>query len=375
MFVLKLLRSASVAAMVCLSSTASHAQLPRATEIPDAVACTKCVLTVTTAATLSSTDPDGDISGLPLSVRRDARGRYWVVNDQEMPRVFAPDGTFLQSVGRSGAGPGEYKSPSDALPLPGDSILIIDRETMRASVIGPTFKYARQLSITMPLANSIVQSWPRSVVGFQVGGTGPDASIPLHVASYAGREMQLTRAFGPRIATADFKAMQLAYQVLALTPGGQILSAPQSAYRLYLWNATGTLVRAYARHPAWFADSTRTGLGSPSVIPPPSLAAVSTMNDSVALVFIKLPSPTWRNAWARIGQGRGDVSIKQIDFDMLYNTRVEALDLKHNTVLARADFPGMPISAIGANLIAMYQTGVDGVARLNIVRVGLATSR
>lgn len=48
-------------------------------------------------------------------------------------RVFTPDGTFLREFGRSGQGPGEFRSIA-ALRVHGDSLIVYDRSARRATV-------------------------------------------------------------------------------------------------------------------------------------------------------------------------------------------------------------------------------------------------
>ncbi|MEO8452848.1 MAG: hypothetical protein ABI647_23875, partial [Gemmatimonadota bacterium] len=56
--------------------------------------------------------------------------------------------TRLDTLGRSGQGPGEYKSPDALYPLPGDATLLVDLGNGRMSVFGPDGKYRESFPMT-----------------------------------------------------------------------------------------------------------------------------------------------------------------------------------------------------------------------------------
>lgn len=60
-------------------------------------------------------------------------------------RAFGPDGTHLWTQGGEGDGPGEYRSLSTLLPLPGDSVAVYDSRARRVSVVGPDGEFARSV--------------------------------------------------------------------------------------------------------------------------------------------------------------------------------------------------------------------------------------
>lgn len=57
--------------------------------------------------------------------------------DDEAVFLVAPAGQSVRRIGRSGAGPNEYRTPRRLVPLPGDSTLLLDRDGHRYLIIDP----------------------------------------------------------------------------------------------------------------------------------------------------------------------------------------------------------------------------------------------
>jgi hypothetical protein len=75
-------------------------------------------------------------------------GTITVANNRSEIRFYAPDGRHLQTVGTSGEGPGEYLSLRALYLLSDDSILALDMESGRATVLDRTGRYARSIVIS-----------------------------------------------------------------------------------------------------------------------------------------------------------------------------------------------------------------------------------
>jgi hypothetical protein len=71
-----------------------------------------------------------------------------VVLDRQADQLhlFADDGAFLRSFGRSGDGPGEFANIATVTVAPGDSIIVLDRYNGRVSVFHPADGFVRDFS-------------------------------------------------------------------------------------------------------------------------------------------------------------------------------------------------------------------------------------
>ncbi|HET7232142.1 MAG TPA: hypothetical protein VFJ16_19200 [Longimicrobium sp.] len=90
---------------------------------------------VYTAVQRARTDPSANLTWA-FAVDVDARGNVYV-GDQSAVRVFAPDGTLRRSIGRQGAGPGEFVGIASVAVMPGDSLFVFDMEMNRVTVLEP----------------------------------------------------------------------------------------------------------------------------------------------------------------------------------------------------------------------------------------------
>lgn len=84
----------------------------------------------------------GAISGLEV----DNEGRVYVLDRQANElRIFAPDGSHLQTTGRSGEGPGEFTNANGLVWMTPDSLLVVDQRGSRYSVFTRDGEYVRSV--------------------------------------------------------------------------------------------------------------------------------------------------------------------------------------------------------------------------------------
>jgi len=81
---------------------------------------------------------DEYVIGDPAALAVGPDGVVYVL-DVQVPvlRAYAPDGSHLRDVGRSGEGPGEYASPDGVAVLPDGRVLVRDPPNARITVFGP----------------------------------------------------------------------------------------------------------------------------------------------------------------------------------------------------------------------------------------------
>ena len=116
------------------------------------VAVTACTADKSTVPQRHLTKPDAaypEALGMVQTVRPMPDGRILVADPlgQVLLAIDMDAGT-ADTIGRRGAGPGEYDQPDAVFPLPGDSTLLVDLGNGRLSILGPDLEQGS----TMPLA-------------------------------------------------------------------------------------------------------------------------------------------------------------------------------------------------------------------------------
>ena len=99
--------------------------------------------------TLSLGTVDGvgpEVFGNVVGAARQASGTI-VVADGLALKFFSSSGTFLRHAGRSGAGPGEFRTIKAARVCGGDSTFVYDPALMRLSVFSPDGTYSRAIDV------------------------------------------------------------------------------------------------------------------------------------------------------------------------------------------------------------------------------------
>jgi hypothetical protein len=218
-----------------------------------------------TIGAIEGTGPD--VFGRLASVALDERGRIFAVDHQaDEVRVFDESGGFLFTVGRTGAGPGELRSPCCIGFAPDGALWVRDNGNGRFQVFDITVDSAAYLrSVTM--AHGDPNRWATVTfdadgrlidMGLRSAGTGETRLYRLHLDTAGGiarevavhaapddstgvHEVQFRRgdAIGTRYMYAPFGPREL----LAHSPGGGYVYATSSHYALAWYDDDGALVR------------------------------------------------------------------------------------------------------------------------------------
>jgi hypothetical protein len=111
------------------------------TELPVGWSDTNGWKLVEVARLTGGTESEGDLLD-PQDVTMDAAGRIYVSeNDPALIKQYAPDGTFLRTIGRSGQGPGEFRTAF--LAAAGGHLYVHDPRASRTSLFDTTGTFIR----------------------------------------------------------------------------------------------------------------------------------------------------------------------------------------------------------------------------------------
>lgn len=253
---LRLAASSHVILVLCsavgLSTTVAtgHAQDLRASLAP----CAACRLTFETVVRFGA---DGTLVGATSSVVRHSAG-WLLAHEYDISRVsvFDGSGSKTASVGRKGAGPGEYEAIGEIIVSPLDSVFVIDAHADRISVLDPRLRFVR--TEPLPLNSAEADVLPDGSFLFNATvGTRDALGYPLHVV----RNGRIVGSFGAVDPIYRRDMPNLGKRTISRIRGRHVWIAHWGRYRLERWNVeTRTLERTIERPVPWFPDAGFPGL-------------------------------------------------------------------------------------------------------------------
>ena len=352
------------------ASTSASQGSPNVVSIPDEPQCRTCEIR---AARIRSWEmPDDSADGFPIGIRSDNLGRFWVLRRGDVPAVFDSSGRFLRAIGRHGRGPGEYMFPTEVLAVPPDTVVVLDGDLRRATVLDRTFQVARTVALPMHVRGPVVLSWPGRVLGSGSVSARGAAAKPLHELSFAsGNRAVVTRSFGAAAVDSRRGGMVTTSHSLTAPGNGAFWAGWMFGYQLTRFAVDGRALRLIGREPDWFREPSQGGLGTPSTPPPSLLVGLEEDRQGRLWTFLRVPSKSWKAAWPTLPPGTREVSSRSIAVEKLYDTLIEVIDPRAGRVIARRRLDGYFVGALPGLRGAMYEVSEDGEGRISILTFAL----
>lgn len=157
--------------------------------------------------------------------------------------LFGPDGIYRNTLGRQGAGPGEFRRPS-LFPGPADSVIIFDSGNGRITLLTPDGGLGRSFPFSALRLRRIL---PMSGGRLLVAAFVPDAGMSAGVLHVVGSEGEVLRSFGP-----EFERSKSAPTIALSRQNGRIFALPLNRYRIDEWTVDGEQRRTLERNAEWF---------------------------------------------------------------------------------------------------------------------------
>jgi hypothetical protein len=335
--------------------------------------CSSCTIAATQRVVFRTGDPRASLSFTPLQTHRDGRGRYFVLVQGQLPLVFSSDGRFLRELGRSGEGPGEFRSATFIASLPGDSLLILDTRLLRASVFSPDLQFVRALALPFHVSAAAPMDWPRRVVVNGFGFTGQDVGWPLHVLDMSGAAVRRLHSFGDNRGELRPGQNAALLRRFVLVGGNAIWAMQVLKYQITRYHADGSIVSTIRRQPDWFSAESQWSLGNPRQPPSPALQAGAIRGDTLWIVA-RAPRPDWQRAWSGVPiPGVGELAPGRApEPTRLHMARVEVIDMRSGTLLATRDFDGIIIGIDSGLRATIYDLERGLVPRLRVIELRLS---
>lgn len=277
----------------------------------------------------------------PLSIARMSDGRWLVVamNNPAQIAVFAAKGTFLQPLGRAGAGPGEFRAIRFIAVTPGDTVRAFDAMLRRMTSYTPKLDMIRTIDFDVTRVSDLEFLASGSVITGQSIPTIERAGLPLHVLSAAG---VITRSFGdeePGYRTHSNDAERM-WRTIAPESDSVVWVAHLVRYTLEEWKLSGQKIRELVRDVKWFRPHTNAGIDFAHPEKPPKPGLVDIRRDAAGLLWVAIhvADNNFRRALGPVKGMYGRKVIGPIDNNRYYDTIIEVIDPRTARLVASARF-------------------------------------
>jgi len=329
--------------------------------------CRNCIV-LEKLAELGDADGPGYVERTQ-AVLQDGLGQYWVHQRDEL-KVFASTGGFLRVVGRAGQGPMEWSRPLPVFRDDAGNVHIIDEGNDRETIVTPQFELVEERPIPGGDLNALA---PLSKAGQYVvnmwRGTDKAIGFPLHIAE--GEDV--LRSFG----VSGDKSQQDSFKSrrrLAIDRFGRVFSAKDYEYEIEVWTETGDRIGGL-QGPVLNRSEVKPSFFNRDDNPLPNvIIGLQAVDSTMLLVVSRRPVENWRDHYedrTYPGVGVGLVLKEGSTPDKVYTARIEFIDLRTRTIIARQDQEEGFSRLVGPGLLLEDRTQDLARPHLGIWRVRL----
>lgn len=347
-----------------LEGLASVVQVERT--IPNEMACKHCRIVFGKDSVVIG-DEEHTPGKYTSALARDAQGRYYVLQDNEVPWVYDRNGRFLSAFGRLGDGPGEYRSPYLVGFGPGDSVVVLDERLRRMSFLTPANRFVR--SAPAPSWTSAIV-WLKSgeIVVSGVVAKSRYVGYAVHVFSSAG-DHRRSFADSARAFTAEFPHLGQRL-VLALSNDRLLAVTRHEQYAIEQWHPSGVLERRWYRANPWFGAYPR---GNAPQAPPANVLSAIDDGAGRSWVLIRVPEKRWRQGVRERTLEDGEKVIDILEPDLISDSVIEVIDLLRGELIHQQYFDEAYFTLTAPGEVARLVEQGDGTSRVVLRTIRLVT--
>lgn len=279
---------------------------------------------------------------------------------------FDTTGQFLGPLGRSGDGPGEFRSPELFLRYSGDSALVIDGGTRRATVLDDSGAPVREFPLpTMPGPQGGAVVLEGGILVLSDNGFG--RAEPLMTVAADG---QLLARFGPPGAqpTRQTRTDQV---VVRSGPDRFWSTAAHADYRFMEWSVSGELLREFTATRDWIQPGAPQALPTPTTPQTPFLTGA--WQDEAGRLWVAgvVSDRNWARGLGPPVRMEGQEAYPVTDWRLAADGILDVLDTATGASIAIRRFDEVILQAPAPGVIALaWETG-DGWWRVELRRVAL----
>jgi hypothetical protein len=362
------LRHGITLAVALLATAPLRAQaFQQVVRMDSTIRCITCRIDLLLPIRLRGEHEFGTVPDRAFEVRAADDGAIYVAYEA-LPteiHVHRRDGALVRKIGRSGAGPGEFKTAFDFY-ITGELLRVGDRRLRRITEIQRhTGSILRTVS-GIPLPGPFIALEDGRFVLSGPVATRSSAGQPLHVYTRNGL---WERSFGVSDPVLHQGVRDLLFRAIEPSGAQTFWAASRNEYRLEHWDVSGRLLRILIGERAWFAPwfSTKQLEVSRETPPPTVTAGIWLDQRGLLWVLIGRAAASWRDSFTGERDAMGHPAR---DRDKLYHTVLEVIDPIAGTVVARHLFPYV-VKFAGTNTVWRSWIDADGLPRVELIPLRL----
>lgn len=312
-----------------LASPGAHAQEPPR-PVTDPPTCTTCRVQLRRIATLGDVEGAGGLAGDPRLVLETPQGN-WIVAEYPVASrllVYAPNGRFLQEVGRSGSAPGEFRSITAAYFDIEGRLHVFDGALRRETIFDSRFGTVRTENLLELRVHEAVLGDDGEPLFNADAATAEAIGYPIHRVV----DGRVTSSFGSSSPVQRPDAPWLGQRALASAVGG-VWVGRRTHYWLEKWTAEGSLLEVIERKADWFDPYLMRDPPTPETPPKPWINGIRVIGRDTLLVLIGVAAPEFAQRVTILRQTPQRTVYDVSACRELFDTRVELIDATSGRLL------------------------------------------
>lgn len=330
-----------------------------------------CSVAAERVATLGEVEGPGIVASTGV-VSADSHGRFYTAHMAAPGQIvmFDSSGDHLQSIGRVGEGPGEYRAISGIHISTGDTIHVFDNGNTRRTVLSPypDLEVVRTARMALPF-----QAW-RGVVGDSGSyvsafpfGAANHIGYPLHEATSDGE----IRSFGSENPEFEPGSSLKLQRVATRAAGDMIWAGHRTRYQIDLWTRDNRRLQTLQRDTPWFTPYDQVAIVTPTEPPSPSMVGIREDETRRLWVLVLVPAENWADGLREVTALNGERAYELASTSVTFDTVLDVLDPTQGTVIASRRFDEEVLTFLPDGRLVAHREDSNGVPYLDILEASI----
>lgn len=297
-------------------------------------------------------DDEEGLVGNFFAIARDSQGRYLIAYPEygSVIAVFDEEGSYVETFGRSGRGPGEFLWV-DKIRVIGDQIHVFDTPAHRRTVLDLDFRVVETSPLPAQAIDVEVLSDSLLVVNSSIW-SDDRIGYPIHLVDLQGRVRRSVGHLGGE-SRGTFLTSDL--RPLARESHDRFWSIHSTRFVLELWDLEGQNLDRIELERPWLDPYEGVCCTiSPEHPPEPRIRQLQRDSEGRLWVLSTVAADEWSEGVVPSDDGYDGAQWIVGDYDLFYDTVVEVIDPEAGEVIASGRFDPWFQNFVDEGLVASY---------------------